>query len=98
MTLTLLQKKKKTRFPISRIKKLIQQNEDIGKTTSTVPVVLSRSIELFMEGVISKMIQKADSGKTTKINTDHLMSVIKENEDLYWFLKDLQKEGESVIE
>jgi len=93
-SLTELQKKRKTRFPISRVKKLVQQNEDIGKTSVTVPVVLSKAIELFFAQFISKMIEKAKTRKSNKIQILDFKGVIEENLEHYFFLKDMLKEEE----
>lgn len=91
-TLTELQKKRKTRFPISRVKKLMQQNEDIGKTSVTVPVVLSKSIELFFTQIIEQMIEKAKIRKSNKIQNQDFKSAVEDDSARYGFLKDLQKE------
>ncbi|ORD94900.1 transcriptional repressor, partial [Enterospora canceri] len=50
-----LQEMKKTRFPLSRIKKIIQEDEDVGKTSSTVPVALSKVCEVFIEEVATRV-------------------------------------------
>lgn len=94
MSLTELQKKKKTRFPISRVKKLIQQNEEIGKTSVTVPVVLSKSVELLFDELIEKMMEKAVAKKRSKIQIQDLQSIIEDEPERYFFLKDLEKEEE----
>lgn len=94
-SLTELQKKKKTRFPISRVKKLIQQNDDIGKTSVTVPVVLSKSIELFFSQLIEKMVESAKSRKSTKIQIQDFKEVVQENQTHYSFLNELQQ-GEEI--
>jgi len=96
--LTDLQKKRKTRFPISRIKKLIQLNENIGKTTSTVPVVISRAIELFMEDLIEKMIKEAKNEDSTKLVETHYNTVVEREESMYGFLKDAVKEEDDESE
>lgn len=90
--LTELQKKKKTRFPISRVKKLIQQNDDIGKTSVTVPVVLSKSIELFFGQLIGKMVESAKSRKSTKIQIQDFKEVVQGDQTHYPFLNELQQE------
>lgn len=95
-SLTELQKKRKTRFPISRVKKLIQQNEDIGKTSVTVPVVLSKAIELFFGEIIEKMTAKAKDRKSNKIQISDFKSVIEEEQQKYSFLNDLLQKEEEV--
>lgn len=90
--LSALQKKKKTRFPISRIKKLMQLNEDVGKTTTTVPVILSRAIELFLAELLEKTVGVAAGQGATKIQLSHFHEVVEKNPDLYEFLKNVGKE------
>lgn len=87
--LTDLQRKKKTRFPLLRIKKLIQLNKDVGKTTSTVPVVLSKSIELFLADLLRELSNTAKSHKTTKIALSHLKEVTEETSGRYSFMRAL---------
>ena len=92
--LTDLQKKKKTRFPISRIRKLIQLNENVGKATAAVPVVLSKALELFLSDLSKKLMAAAEQHKTTKIVPAHFEEVLAENEELYGFLKSVGKAEE----
>lgn len=87
-----LQKKKKTRFPISRIKKLIQQNEDVGKTTATVPVILSKCIEQFLTELLSKMTKVAEAQKSNKVQLNHFYEVVRGGEERYEFLKNVKNE------
>ncbi|ELA42258.1 uncharacterized protein VICG_00657 [Vittaforma corneae ATCC 50505] len=81
-----LHKKRKTRFPLSRIKKIMQQNEDVGKAAITVPVVLSKALEMFFEQIISKMAESAKRRESAKIQAQDFRSVVKSNEELYSFL------------
>ncbi len=92
--LTDLQKKKKTRFPISRIRRLVQLNEDVGKTTSTVPVVLSKGIELFLTEILSKLLDIAKEKDTTKICNQHFLDLIASDKNKYGFLKVDEKKYE----
>ncbi|KAI5169362.1 Dr1-associated corepressor [Pancytospora epiphaga] len=97
-TLSALQKKKKTRFPISRIKKLIQLNEDVGKTTTTVPVILSRAIELFLGELLEKTTKMAEKQEVNKIQLSHLQEVVKNEPGLYEFLKNIGQEEKTEVE
>lgn len=42
----------KSRFPVARIKKIMQADEDVGKVAQVVPVIISKALELFMESMI----------------------------------------------
>jgi len=38
----------------ARIKKIMQSDEEIGKVAAAVPVLISRSLEMFVETLVSK--------------------------------------------
>ena len=38
----------------ARIKKIMQSDEEIGKVAAAVPVVISKSLEMFMETLVKK--------------------------------------------
>lgn len=84
-SLSELQKKRKTRFPLSRIKKIIQYNEDVGKTAVTVPVVLSRAIELLFDEILEKIIENTKQRGSNKIQIQDFEKTIEESK--YVFLK-----------
>lgn len=88
-TISELQQKKKTKFPLTRIKKIIQQNEDVGKAGITVPVVLSKAIELLFGQLISKMKVKADKRKSKKMQAQDLKDVIESNQEEYAFFNSI---------
>ena len=88
-TISELQLKKKTKFPLTRIKKIMQQNEEVGKASITVPVVLSKAIELLFEELIEKMKNKADDRKSKKIIAQDLKDVISSNQVEYNFLNSI---------
>lgn len=85
-TISELQQKKKTKFPLTRIKRIMQQNEDVGKASITVPVVLSKAIELLFAELMAKMKKKADERKSKKIVAQDLKDVISSNPEEYAFL------------
>lgn len=84
-----LQKKRKTRFPLSRIKKIMHQNEDVGKAAVTVPVVLSKALELFFEQIVGKLAERADKRGSKKIVMQDFKDVVDGNTEIYSFLKPL---------
>lgn len=86
-----LQKKRKTRFPLSRIKKVMQQDEEVGKTAVTVPVVLSRGLELFFEQIILKLTQFADKRGSKRVLECDFKELVESNEKVYGFLKPVFK-------
>ncbi|GIZ44894.1 hypothetical protein CKM354_000807900 [Cercospora kikuchii] len=49
----------KTSFPVARIKRIMQADEDIGKVAQVTPTVVSRALELFMIKLISAAAHQA---------------------------------------
>ncbi|TKA82644.1 hypothetical protein B0A55_00739 [Friedmanniomyces simplex] len=49
----------KTSFPVARIKRIMQADEDIGKVAQVTPHVVSRALELFMIKLISASAEQA---------------------------------------
>lgn len=74
-------KKRKTRFPMARIKRIMQSDEDIGKVSTSAPVVLSKAIELFMKELVTSCTKEGKG----KIGVNELLTLIKEK-DKYKFL------------
>ena len=52
----------RTSFPVARIKRLMQADEDIGKVAQVTPHAVSRALELFMIKLISTSAQTAAGG------------------------------------
>lgn len=80
-------KKRKIRFPIARIKRIMQSDEDIGKVSTSAPVVLSKAIEMFMKELLEEV---AKASKSTRITLDDLKLVITKD-SRFDFLKVLVK-------
>ncbi|KAI9297393.1 histone-fold-containing protein, partial [Neoconidiobolus thromboides FSU 785] len=81
-------KKYKTKFPVSRIKKIMQTDEDVGKMTSNTPVVISAALELFIKSITYKACEEAKKRKASRISLSHLKRAIMSIEQ-FDFLKDL---------
>ena len=56
-------------FPLSRIKKLMQKDEDVGKVAVATPILVSRSIELFLESLLKSAIIELEALHPSKTNT-----------------------------
>ena len=52
----------KTSFPVARIKRIMQADEDVGKVAQVTPHVVSRALELFMIKIISASAVQARGG------------------------------------
>lgn len=74
-------KKRKTRFPMARIKRIMQSDEEIGKVSTSAPVVLSKAIELFIKDLVTECSKEGKG----KIGAAEIMNLIK-NTEKYNFL------------
>ncbi|KAK4561783.1 hypothetical protein LTR86_004462 [Recurvomyces mirabilis] len=75
----------KTSFPVARIKRIMQADEDIGKVAQVTPHVVSRALELFMIRLITASAQQASGGAggkgPKKIQAQHMKRAIQGNEN-----------------
>ncbi|OAG33605.1 hypothetical protein NEIG_01478 [Nematocida sp. ERTm5] len=83
-----LKKKAKCRFPIARIKKIMQIDEEIGKVSTFAPIVISHAIELFLINLLKQMEEEAKQKAVKKIVLSHLEACI-ENDPKLEFMKAL---------
>jgi Dr1-associated corepressor len=66
-----------SRFQPSRIKKIMQTDEEIGKVAKAVPVLISRAIELFMEKLLHDAETAVSQSKTYRtILPQHIKQAI----------------------
>ncbi|XP_058107369.1 uncharacterized protein LOC131250955 [Magnolia sinica] len=49
-----MRKKLDTRFPASRIKKIMQADDDVGKIAMAVPLLVSKALELFLQDLCDR--------------------------------------------
>ncbi|KAF2481680.1 histone-fold-containing protein, partial [Neohortaea acidophila] len=87
----------KTSFPVARIKRIMQADEDIGKVAQVTPHVVSRALELFMIKLISASADQArgagpggsgGSKGPKRILTHHMKRAVKADET-FDFLADI---------
>ncbi|GFS19379.1 DR1-associated corepressor-like [Elysia marginata] len=85
-----MSKKKKfnSRFPPARIKKIMQTDEDVGKVAATVPIIISRALELFIESLIKETSQTTIAKNAKTLSTSHIKQTIHSNKQ-FDFLRDL---------
>ncbi|KAF6772723.1 hypothetical protein AHF37_07688 [Paragonimus kellicotti] len=76
------------RFPTTRIKKIMQLDEDIGKVTATVPPVVSRALELFMEQLITRAYALTANKNSRTISPSCIKHIIDQDET-FSFLRNL---------
>ncbi|KAI9125787.1 hypothetical protein K1719_003205 [Acacia pycnantha] len=58
-----MRKKLDTRFPASRIKKIMQADEDVGKIALAVPVLVSKALELFLQDLCDRTYEVTQRSK-----------------------------------
>ncbi|CEJ04882.1 DR1-associated protein 1 (negative cofactor 2 alpha) [Rhizopus azygosporus] len=83
-----MKKKYKTKFPVARIKKIMQLDEDVGKVAQATPILISKALELFMQSLIDQACQESRSRQAKRLTVAHLKKAI-ENVEQFDFLKDI---------
>uniref|UniRef100_A0A8D8Q1F4 Dr1-associated corepressor n=2 Tax=Cacopsylla melanoneura TaxID=428564 RepID=A0A8D8Q1F4_9HEMI len=83
-------KKYNARFPAGRIKKIMQSDEDVGKVAQAVPVIISRTLELFVESLLKKTVEITNARNAKTLTPSHLKQCIL-SEKRFDFLSDLVK-------
>ncbi|EJT98259.1 histone-fold-containing protein [Dacryopinax primogenitus] len=81
-------KSRQTRFPVARIKKIMQKDDEVGKVAQATPVLISKALEIFMQKLVDEAAHEAKSKGSRKVAAYHLKRTI-ESIDMFDFLKDL---------
>lgn len=68
----------------------MQADEEVGKIAQAVPVIISRTLELFVESLLTKASTITSSRNAKTLSTSHLKQCI-QSEQRFDFLKDLVK-------
>ncbi|KDE03783.1 hypothetical protein, variant [Microbotryum lychnidis-dioicae p1A1 Lamole] len=64
------------RFPVARIKRLIQADEEVGKVAQATPVLVSKALELFLQQLVQALLQDSQARNVQKISAHTLKRVI----------------------
>ncbi|KAL4707529.1 hypothetical protein ACJJTC_000281 [Scirpophaga incertulas] len=83
-------RKYNARFPAGRIKKIMQTDEEVGKVAQAVPIIISRTLELFVESLLGKAMQVTMSRHAKTLSPSHVKQCILA-ESRFDFLRDLVK-------
>jgi len=67
-----MKKKYKTRFPMARIKKIMQTDEDVGKISQATPILISKAVELFMQDLILNSVKVTTSKNAKTLSVAHV--------------------------
>lgn len=62
----------KPKFPIARIKKIMQADEEVGKVAQVTPVVVSKALELFMQSIVDETVKQARIKQAKKVTITHM--------------------------
>ncbi|BGP52743.1 hypothetical protein JCM8202_004376 [Rhodotorula sphaerocarpa] len=60
-------KSNQARFPLARIKKMIQQDEDVGKVAQATPIVVSKALEMFLASLVTSCVKDAEARGSSKL-------------------------------
>ncbi|KAL7266398.1 hypothetical protein RUND412_011058 [Rhizina undulata] len=78
----------RTKFPVARIKRIMQADEDVGKVAQVTPVVVSKALELFMIALCDKASAQARVRNSKRITAGHLKQAVL-HEEQFDFLADI---------
>ncbi|KIJ47902.1 hypothetical protein M422DRAFT_163286 [Sphaerobolus stellatus SS14] len=81
-------KSKHTKFPVARIKKIMQKDDEVGKVAQATPVVISKALELFLSNVVEEAHKVTRSRNAKRVEPHHLKHAIL-NTPLLDFLKEI---------
>ncbi|KAF8127852.1 histone-fold-containing protein [Boletus edulis] len=81
-------KNKQTKFPVARIKKIMQKDEEVGKVAQATPVVISKALELFLAMIVEEASKVTLERGSKKIEGYHLKHAV-ETTEMLDFLKEI---------
>lgn len=68
----------------------MQTDEEVGKVAQAVPVIISRTLELFIKSLLTKTVRVTNARNAKTLSPSHMKQVI-ESENRFDFLKELVK-------
>lgn len=84
------------RFPPARIKKIMQMDEEVGKVSSPVPVMVSRALERFLEFFMTATAEITTSKDAKTLTSQHILEVVTNDSRLH-FLKEATLKSCSLV-
>lgn len=81
-------KRYKPRFPVARIKRIMQMDEEVGKVAQATPVLISKAVELFMQSLITESCNEVRQRGGKRMSAAHVKKCV-QNTEQFDFLKDL---------
>eukprot|EP00744_Colponema_vietnamica_P012166 GILI01017078.1.p1 GENE.GILI01017078.1~~GILI01017078.1.p1 ORF type:complete len:155 (-),score=21.17 GILI01017078.1:37-501(-) len=97
-----MKKKYSSRFPMARVKKIMQMDEEVGKIATATPVLISKALEMFIQELLEQTAQVTKGRRAKTVTAGHVKACVLNNER-FDFLKSLvdkipdveEKEAES---
>ena len=86
-----LRRKTSLKFAPSHIKRMMQQDEDVGKVAQAVPSMIGKSLELFATNLLIESGEEAQERGAKTLTQEHVASVVRKNKKLD-FLLDLVRD------
>ncbi|CAL9230906.1 unnamed protein product [Arabidopsis halleri] len=71
-----MKKKLQTRFPATRIKKIMQTDEEVGKIAMAVPLLVSKALELFLQDLCNHTYDVTLRRGAKTVNSFHLKQCV----------------------
>ena len=78
----------KTKFPVARIKRIMQADEEVGKVAQQTPIAVGKALELFMVDLVTKSADVCKDRGQKRITGLMLKQVI-ETDDQWDFLREI---------
>ncbi|KIW19233.1 hypothetical protein PV08_03527 [Exophiala spinifera] len=66
----------RTKFPVARIKRIMQADEDVGKVAQATPTAVSKALELFMITLVMKGAAEAKGQHSKRVTAQHLKAAL----------------------
>ncbi|OLL22838.1 DNA polymerase epsilon subunit C [Neolecta irregularis DAH-3] len=79
------------RFPVARIKKIMQADEDVGKVAQVAPVIVSKALELFMQSIIGEACKETRDAGAKKVTVTHMKQAILKTEQFDFLVDIIEK-------
>lgn len=86
----------KARFPVARIKRLMQSDEDIGKVAQATPIVVAKALELFMVALVDESCAQAKERNSKRVTPSHLKQAIMTTETFDFLQETVEKHPDPI--
>jgi len=83
-----MKRKSNTRFPMARIKRIMQTDDEVGKISNGTTVLISSCVEQFVKHLCEETLKITTEKKAKAMTASHLKECI-EQEELFDFLTDV---------